>query len=185
MTEKMKNDLLLPVKFLAIIWIVFIIDIVIPIDFAKFGIRPRTISGLIGIPLSPFIHGGLSHIIGNSFPLFILLSVTIAFFRKQIYLIITSIIIIGGGLVWILGRDSYHVGASGLIYGLVGFLIAFGIFKKKIVPIIVSIIIGITYGTSMIYGVLPIAKGVSWEGHLFGAVAGVITAKFLANKFKG
>ena len=87
---------------------------------------------------------------------------------------------IGGALVWFLGRSSYHVGASGLIYGLAAFLIAFGIYKKKFVPLIISVFIAITYGITMLIGILPLFPGVSWEGHLFGAVAGVITAKTAA-----
>lgn len=80
-------------------------------------------------------------------------------------------------MVWLFGRSSYHVGASGLVYGLAAFLIAFGIYKKKIIPLVISLFVAFTYGISMLIGALPIFPGVSWEGHIFGAVAGVITAK--------
>jgi membrane associated rhomboid family serine protease len=167
-----------PVKVLAVIWIAFAVDVIlINIPFAQFGLLPRTTKGLIGIVTCPFIHAGLFHIISNSVSLFILLTITTIFFKKDTFTVVAYIIVIGGALVWIFGRSSYHVGTSGLIYGLAGFLIAFGAYKRKIVPIAISIFVVFTYGASLFIGLLPVFPGVSWEGHLFGAVAGVITAR--------
>lgn len=176
---KDKNvNLFFPLKILALIWISFIIDtVLINVSFCKFGIIPREINGLIGIPISPFIHANIFHIMSNTIPLLILLYVTVIFYKNKTLPALVFIISVGGALVWVFGRHSYHVGASGLIYGLVGFLIFYGIFKKAIVPLIISLLIGITYGTSMFIGLLPIFPGVSWEGHLFGGIAGVIAAK--------
>lgn len=173
-----KVDLFFPIKILAIIWIAFIVDIIlVNVSFCKFGILPRDMNGLIGIPLSPFIHASLFHIMSNSVPLLVLLYVTVIFYKDKAFNALVFIILVGGGLVWALGRSSYHVGASGLIYGLVGYLVFYGIFKKAIIPLIISLIIGFTYGTSMLIGLLPVFPGVSWEGHLFGGVAGVLAAK--------
>jgi membrane associated rhomboid family serine protease len=177
----MKNDysyLTFPIKLLAVIWISFALDLLlINISFAQFGLLPRTTKGLLGIITCPFIHAGLFHIISNSVPLFVLSMITAVFFKKDSYYVVVLIIIIGGILVWFFGRTSYHVGASGLVYGLAAFLIAFGAYKKRFIPLIISLFVAVTYGISMLIGVLPIFPGVSWEGHLFGAVAGVITAR--------
>lgn len=180
----MKNDysyLTFPIKILAVIWLSFAADILfINIHFAQFGLLPRTTKGLIGIATCPFIHANIFHIISNSIPLLILLSITAVFFKRDSFFIVVYITFIGGALVWLLGRTSYHVGASGLVYGLAAFLIAFGIYKKKIISLIISVFVAVTYGTTMLIGILPLFPGVSWEGHLFGAVAGVITARIAA-----
>ena len=176
--RKNHTYLTFPIKILALIWLSFIADIfLVNISFTHYGLLPRTIQGLFGIVSCPLIHASLFHIISNSVPLLVLLTITAVFFKEDSYYVVFFIVIIGGALVWAFGRASYHVGASGLVYGLAAFLIAFGIYKKKAIPILVSIFVGITYGTSMLIGFLPIFPGVSWEGHLFGAIAGVITAR--------
>lgn len=185
----MKNDhsyLTLPLKFVAVIWIVFAVDTLLPgISFCEYGILPRTLKGLFGIPLSPFIHAGFGHIMSNTVPLLVLLSITTLYFKNKTYYILIIIIILGGALVCLFGRASYHVGASGLVYGLAGFLVFFGIYERKVIPLIISIFVACTYGISMLIGLLPVFPGVSWEGHLFGAVAGVLTAKVIHNTAHG
>ena len=158
--------------FVFSIWFIFILDIIIPIDFNNYGILPRTLHGLIGIPASPFLHANIFHIISNSVPLLILLFLLFTFYKKEAFQVILIIIFLGGLLVWIFGRKSYHIGASGLIYGLASFLIASGIFRKKIVSIIVSLIVFFLYG-GLIYGIIPTQSHISWEAHLFGALIGI------------
>lgn len=159
-------------------WAVFIIDmLLINISFCQFGLLPRTTQGIFGIVTMPFLHANIFHIISNTVPLLVLMSITAVFFKRDTLLVIGLIIVIGGILVFFLGRPSYHVGASGLVYGLAGFLVAFGIFKKKIVPLLISLFVALTYGVGMLVGLLPLFPGVSWEGHLFGAIAGVLTAR--------
>lgn len=184
MSPKDYSYLTFPIKLLAAIWIAFALDVVlINISFTHYGILPRKYPmGLIGVLTCPFIHANLFHIISNSVPLFVLSMITAIFYKKDSYFVVGLIIIIGGVMVWLFGRNSYHVGASGLVYGLAGFLIAFGIYKKKVVPLIISVFVACTYGISMLIGLLPVFPGVSWEGHLFGAIAGVITAKIAAMK---
>jgi membrane associated rhomboid family serine protease len=172
----------LPIYFLIAVWSVFIIDFFLPIRLNQYGIYPRHVNGLIGILFCPFLHANLHHVICNSLPLFVLLSITTYFFRKNNLTIVFSISILGGLLVWVFGRSSYHVGASLLVFGLASFIIFFGIFEKKILPIILSIIVFCLYGTSLLIGLLPIFPGVSWEGHLCGLIAGIIVAKQLAKK---
>jgi len=167
--------------FVFSVWLVFILDIIIPIDFNNYGILPRTIQGLVGIPLSPFLHAGLFHIISNTIPLFILLFLLFTFYKKESLPVIVLIILIGGILVWIFGRKSYHIGASGLIYGLFSFLVVSGFLRKNIKTIIVSIIVIFLYG-GLIYGIFPQQSHISWEAHLFGAIAGIICSYLFKTK---
>lgn len=162
--------------FVGFLWIVLILNyLVFFIDFNIFGIYPRSIFGLIGIITWPFLHGGILHLVSNSIPLIVLLSITLSFYNRVALKVITIIIILGGLLVWLFGRAAIHIGASGLIYGLAAFLFASGIFKRDPKSIIIAIIIFLLYG-GMIYGVLPVKSGMSWEGHLFGAIAGIFCA---------
>lgn len=162
-------------------WFIWAVNLIIPVNLNMFGIKPRSISGLIGIICSPFLHANLAHILSNTIPLLFLGSVTIMFYRKLALDVFILGSLIGGILVWIFARNAIHIGASGLIYSLASFLIFFGIFKKNIKSVLISILIIFTYG-GLVWGVLPLIKGVSWEGHLFGAIAGFIIAYLYKNK---
>lgn len=167
--------------FIISLWIIWLIDLILPVDLNSLGIKPRSISGLIGIICSPFLHGNLAHLISNTIPLLVLGSVTILFYEKQALKVFVMGAIIGGLLVWLFGRSAIHIGASGLIYALASFLIFYGMFKKDFKSILISILVILTYG-GLIWGVLPTVRGVSWEGHLFGAVAGFIIANLMNRK---
>ncbi len=161
-------------------WIVYLVDLVIPGNLNAFGLVPRTLSGLIGIPTMPFLHGSLGHLLSNTIPLVVLLAL-LAGSRADSFLVVTAIVLYGGGLLWLLGRHSTHIGASSLVYGLVAFLILAGFFERRIIAILVSVLVGFVYGTTLISGVLPsLDSQVSWDGHLLGAVAGGLVAYFLA-----
>ena len=172
------------VWLVATLWIVHLLDVALPIDFNLYGLVPRTAGGLIGIPLMPFLHGSWGHLLGNTIPLCILLF--ILFGSRRDYLeVILSIVTGGGILLWCFGRSAVHVGASGLVYGLVAFLIASGFLERKPVSILVALLVGFLYGATLLFGVLPIAAAtVSWDGHLFGAMAGLGSAFALAKNGK-
>ena len=125
----------------------------------------------------PFIHGGFGHLLGNTIPLAILLTL-LAGSRSSSWLVVVELVLLGGGLLWCFGRSSAtHVGASGLIYSLIAFLIVSGLLEKRLVPLGIAILVGFLYGTTLIFGVLPsFAQHISWDGHLFGAIAGAIVA---------
>ena len=170
------------ILFVAAIWGVFLLDCVVPDTFTKFtsyGLMPRTVSGAVGIVLMPFLHADWSHLLSNTVPLFVLLAL-LAGSKARSWEIVVDIILVGGVLLWIFGRHVTHVGASGLIFGLVAFLIVSGLLERRIIPLIVSVIVGFLYGSALISGVLPWAGcDVSWDGHLCGAVAGVLIAWLL------
>jgi membrane associated rhomboid family serine protease len=166
-------------QFVAILYVVFVIDLFFPIT--QFGIVPRTTQGLIGVFTAPFLHGGIWHLVSNTIPLLVLLTVLNYFYPKKTISVVLFTVLVGGMLVWIFARKANHIGASGLIYGLVAFLIANGFLERKFSPIVVSIAVALVYG-GLIWGVLPSLRShISWESHLFGVVAGVLSA-FLLNK---
>ena len=166
-----------------ILYGILIIDLFVPFRINAFGIVPRTKIGLIGVFTSPFLHVSLQHLISNSIPLVIMLLILSVFYEKKWIPVVFIIVLIGGGLTWVFGANGNHIGASGLIYGLAGFLISNGIVEKNIKSLIITIVIGVLYG-GLIFGVLPTNRLISWEMHLFGAIGGVISSFALRNKKK-
>jgi len=155
-------------------WLVRIVDAIIPIDLNQLGLTPRTLYGLIGIASMPFLHAGFGHLIANTIPLAVLLALTVAS-RQRAWPIVVAIIIGDGILLWIFGRNACHIGASGLVFGLIAYLITVGIREKQLVSIGIAIIVGIVFGTTLLTGVIPsFGTGVSWDGHLSGAISGLL-----------
>lgn len=149
-------------------------------SFVKLGIYPRKFSGLIGIITSPFIHGDFQHLINNSLPLFILTAAVFYFYDELAYRVFFLIYLMVGIWVWFGARSAYHIGASGLIYGLGAFLFVSGIIRRYPRLMAISLLVAFLYG-SMVWGILPIQKEVSWESHLLGACAGVILSFYFRN----
>lgn len=180
--HKIKDELRIIIFFIASIWVVFLLDIFLPLE--QFGLRPRTARGITGIVAMPFLHADFRHIMSNTPPLLILLSL-LAGSRANSKTIVFIIILLAGILLWLFGRgNALHIGASGLVFGLAGFLIASGIIEKRPLPLLISLIVGLIFGASLLSGILPTQKSVSWDGHLFGLVAGAVTAWGLLN-FRG
>lgn len=167
--------------FVALLWVILAVTSIINIK-AGLGIRPRDIVGLIGIVTSPFIHGDIYHLASNTLPLIILMTMLFAFYARIALRVILGVVFIGGLLVWTISLGDNHIGASGLIYGMAAFLFFSGIFRRNLISIIITIVIFFLYG-GLVWGVLPGKVGISWEGHLFGALAGGLLA-FLYRKEK-
>lgn len=173
-----------PFRLVFIMWLVFSIEFFGSFDFGWLGIRPRTFSGLIGILTAPMIHGNLSHLISNTVPLLFLGSTLFFFYSRIGRTVFFRCYIWTNLLVWIFSpRISYHIGASGLIYGLSSFLIFFGLIRKDFWSLMISIIIFMMYG-GIFYGVLPLDPHVSCESHLAGSIVGAATAIDLRNNKK-
>ena len=173
------EELTVVIAFVGVVWCVFIVGLFLPFHLESFGITPRTLSGLIGIPFAPFLHANLKHLISNTIPLLVLL-LLLAGTKPQSWAIVIFIVVLGGALLWLFGRPATHIGASGLIYGLIAYLLVSGIYERRIVPMIISLLVGFLYGGTLASGILPSwGSQISWEGHLFGAIAGVAVAYWL------
>nr|VFK53199.1 MAG: Rhomboid family protein [Candidatus Kentron sp. TUN]VFK54017.1 MAG: Rhomboid family protein [Candidatus Kentron sp. TUN]VFK58944.1 MAG: Rhomboid family protein [Candidatus Kentron sp. TUN] len=163
------------------IWIVEIINLSIGHNLSRFGILPRIPEGLIGIPLAPFLHAGPIHAALNTVPLLIL-GGFVSLRGGWTYLVVSAIIIfLSGSAVWLAGRPSYHVGASALVFGYFGFLVARAWYDRGFVSLAITATTILLYG-GIVWGILPIKSYISWEGHLFGLIAGIIAARVLPKR---
>ncbi|NJC28167.1 rhomboid family intramembrane serine protease [Neolewinella antarctica] len=171
-TRSLVNIAKWPVLMLAVMWLVFGVDMLLGGQLTyQYGLSSREIAGLPGIVMSPFLHGGIGHILSNSFP-FLTLSGLLVFFYPRLWPRVLATLWLGtGALVWTLGRDVTHIGASGVVYALAAFLAFSGIFRRDFRAVIVSLIVLFYYG-GMVSGVLPGQEGISWESHLLGLVMG-------------
>lgn len=161
---------------LGLIWIAFGVDWLLPADLTQYGLVPRTSSGLVGILTMPFLHADFGHLFGNTVPLIILLGL-LAGARANSYVVVPQLIVAGGMLLWCFGRTARHVGASGLVYALIAFLIVSGFRERRPIALVISIFVGLSYGATLLTGVLPtVGEGISWDGHLAGAAAGAVIA---------
>ncbi len=166
----------LPFIAVFVIWFIFWLEEKSGLNFARFGIYPRDITSLFGILFSPFIHGDLEHLYNNSVPLFVLLLMMQFFYKKQTLWVVFFSIVFSGLFTWLIGRPSYHIGASGLIYALVSFIFLKGIIARNYRLSALSFVVVFLYG-GMIWYIFPDMKeGMSWEGHLGGFLSGVILA---------
>lgn len=181
--KKFYDALFLPTALMAIMWFIELFEIFSGIDLGFLGVKPLSLSGLPGIALMPFVHGNLSHILANTAP-FLVLGTALMYFYKGISVrVLLGIWFISGIWTWFGGRDSWHIGASGIIYGLSSFLFFSGVIRKDTRLAALSLIVAFLYG-SLIWGVFPDffpEKNISWEGHLGGFVGGVIMAFYYKN----
>ena len=157
------------------------IEIKFGFNFNKFGVFPRTLKGLRGVFCTHFIHSDTNHLFNNSIPLFVLLSSLFYFYKNVAYKVLFFGAVFTGFLTWCIARDSYHIGASGVVYLLFSFVFFSGIIRKHFRLVALSLIIIFLYG-SMIWYVLPIKEGMSWEGHLSGFLVGLILAIIFRKK---
>ena len=181
--HKFYKSLIFPVSFVILLWLIKLFEVIQHINFVRYGILPLKSEGLIGILTSPLIHENFSHLSANTIPL-IVLGISLFYFYNEIaYKVFFLIYIITNIWVWSFARDAYHIGASGLVYGLAAFLFVSGIIRKHNQLMAISFLVVFLYG-GIIWGVLPRFfpdKNISWESHLMGSIAGVFIALFFRN----
>lgn len=170
-----------PFLFVLVLWIVKFAEDFFKIELGYYGVFPRSISHLHGIVTTVFIHANYEHLLSNSIPLLILGTALIYFYKevwKKVFLIVW---ILGGFWLWLGGRENFHIGASGLVYGLAGFLFFSGIIRRHTGLMAISMLVVFLYG-SMVWGIFPLFRDMSYEAHLSGGVAGILCAFLFRNE---
>ncbi|MEO8211202.1 MAG: rhomboid family intramembrane serine protease [bacterium] len=179
--DKIKSSFFYSGCFVIVLWVIQFIQWSMSLGFASLGILPRKPEGLLGILTSPLIHADFGHLISNSVTLFLLFFGILYFYRSSAIKVFIIVYIFDGLLVWLFARQSYHIGASGLVYGFAGFLFFSGVFRKDKRSIALSLLIVFLYG-GMVWGILPTKPEISFESHLFGALVGVVCAFIFRKK---
>ncbi len=159
-------------------WGVSLFNILFDYRLNEFGVVPRTIDGLIGIPLMPFIHANFDHLLVNTLPAAFLGGLVAIHGGRKFLAATVFITLVGGTVLWLVGRDATHIGASGLIFGYFGYLIAMVWYTPNLGSVLIALLVAVTCG-GILLGVLPFTPGVSWEGHLAGLVTGTFAARMM------
>lgn len=179
--NKIFNTFIYPVFFVLLIALMHLVQFVFEISFAHFGIYPRSIKGLIGIFTSPLIHGSFNHLFNNSIPIIILGASLFYFYKEVAFKVSVWIYLMVGIWTWIYAREAYHIGASGLLYGLFSFLLVSGFIRRNKQLISLSFAVIFLYG-SLVWGIFPIDVKISFEAHMWGFFAGIILGFYYRKK---
>lgn len=164
-----------PIVAVAVIWLIHLYQVSDGFDPGEYGIMSRRLWGLRGIVTGPLVHGSWGHLISNTFPLFVLTIIALYFYRKVAMRAFWMIYLLTGAAVWLFARPVSHIGASGVIYGLVAFIFWNGIFRRSLRSIILAGMVVLLY-SGMFMGILPDQEGISWESHLLGSLVGIFTS---------
>ena len=169
----------------ALMWVEEIVDTILGGDLDQYGIEPRDVDGLIGIPASPFLHADFSHLIGNTIP-FLVLGLAIALSGLARIVTTTAIVALVGGFgTWLVAPEgTNHIGASGIVFGYAAYLIARGVYSRNLLHLAVGVLVIGIYGTTLLFGLAP-TPGISWQGHLFGAIGGIVAARVQDRRVSG
>lgn len=178
---RFRKSIYATLSFIVLIWTIKILEYSLDFDLGSLGIFPRTLRGSIGILTAPLIHGDIYHLLSNTFPI-IFLGIGITYFYDRIAAIVIGLIYVMTGFwVWLAAREAYHIGASGVVYGMLTFLLFSGFFRRDTQTLSISFIVLFLYGGGFATGLIPSDDGISWESHLMGAIAGVFCAVYFKN----
>ncbi len=161
--------------FVAVIWLIQLLGWALDVGPADFGVRPRQLAGLAGIFFAPLVHAGFAHLFANTLPLLVSGTAMLYLYPRSAVRVLPAIYLGPGIAVWLFGRASSHVGASGLVYGLVSYILVAGLMRRDRRAVAASLLVCFMYG-ALVWGVLPIEPGVSWETHLAAALIGLVLA---------
>ena len=177
-TQHLRRSFILAVSFAVLSWLILIVDIVFKFDLYQYGVYPLRMSGLHGIIWAPMIHGSISHVFANTAPIVILGTTLLYGYPKSAKIVLTATYIGSGILIWLFARDAYHIGSSGLNFGMMFFVFTIGVLRWDRRAIALSLLVFFLYG-SMIWGIFPSAPGISFESHFSGALIGIVLAVLL------
>ncbi|MDJ0880482.1 MAG: rhomboid family intramembrane serine protease [Gammaproteobacteria bacterium] len=169
---------LVVLTFVLLLWLIKLIEYFIGSDLTQFGIYPRRLDGLSGVLFAPFIHGSIAHLFANSAPIIIIGTLLVYGFPRSAVVLIPIVYLIGGLAVWLFAREAYHIGASGIVFGMLFFVFTIGVMRWEQRTIALSLVVFLLYG-GMISGVIPGEENVSFESHLSGAIIGIVMALLL------
>ena len=170
----MNSSLYLLIGFIGAILVVEIVNNLVDHSLSAYGIVPRTASGLVGIPLSPLLHGSYLHVQSNAVGLLALGTLAVIRSGDRFPWVALTIVLAGGLGLWVFGRPETHIGASGLVFGLFGYLVVKGLLDRSILSVLVALVVAAVFGSAIFSGALPNNVNVSWEGHLCGLAGGVL-----------
>ncbi len=168
--------------FVVLCWIVLGVDAIVPGSFAQFGVQPRSVDGLRGVLFAPFLHGNAAHLASNSVPLLALGALVLIADAKRFVAVTAWVVVCSGLGAWLLGpSQSVHIGASGVVFGYLGYLLSHGWFARRVRMMLLSIVVAGVWG-GLVFGVLPGTPGVSWQSHAGGFIGGVAAARYFAKR---
>jgi len=170
-----RHSLFFPTFLVVLLWLIRLFESEFHLDLVRGGIYPLHVKGLLGIVTAPLVHGSFSHLMANTVPLFVLTLALLFFYRDLAYRIFFLIWILSGTFVWLGAREAWHIGASGVIYGLASFLFMSGVVRNNVRLLTISIIVVFLYG-GLFWGIFPMKPQISWEGHLWGGISGLVLA---------
>ena len=174
-TQRLRKAFALVLSFVLLLWAIKLTEYFGGLDLARFGIYPQQPGGLAGVLFSPFIHGSFAHLFANTAPIIVIGTMLLYGYPRAAKVLLPAVYLGGGFAVWLFAREAYHIGASGLAFGMLFFVLTVGILRWDRRAIALSLLVFFLYG-SMIWGVLPVAREVSFESHLSGALIGVVLA---------
>jgi membrane associated rhomboid family serine protease len=179
--RRLRRSFAASLGFAAALWLIELAELALHLDFTRYGVYPRTVHGLSGILLAPLIHGSLVHVFSNTLPIVILGTALLYGYPRSARLVL-PVLYFGTGIgVWLFGRSAWHIGASGLIFGMMFFIATIGVLRWDTRSIALAMVVFLLYG-GMVWGVLPGDPSVSFESHLAGALLGVVLAVWLKNR---
>lgn len=174
-TTSLKNSILITAFAVGFIWCFKAFELNFNVDLSWLGVYPLALRGLVGIITAPLIHGSLEHIFNNTLPMLVLGSFLIYGYPKTRWRVLTTVWLLSGIGVWLFGRESYHIGASGLTHGVFFYLFVVSIFRRDKRSVVLMMVAFFMYG-GMTMSIFPRQEGISFEYHLFGALAGALSA---------
>ncbi len=170
------------VVVVAVLWLVELLDVLVFDDsLERQGIQPRELDGLDGVLWAPFLHDDFAHLAANTLPLMVLAALVMARSVPRWFRVSLVVVLVGGFATWLMARSGNHVGASGVVFGYLGYLLAAGFFERSLRSVALGVLVAVMYG-GLLWGVLPTTPGVSFEGHLFGLLAGVAAAPMVGGR---
>jgi len=165
-----------------VMWVLEVIDQLADNRLDQYGIEPRDSDGLIGVVAAPFLHGGFDHLVGNTVPFLVMGFVIAAQGAARVVAVTVIVGLVSGLGTWLIAPEhTIHIGASGIVFGYASYLISRGFFNRSVLELVVGAVIAVVYGSALLGGLLP-EDGVSWQGHFFGAVGGVLAARVLSTR---